>query len=450
MKARMSLKNIIFVTAIIILASMFFINICFATNNGKVNVDTAKLREQPNTEAKVLELLSNGEEVKILEEKDGWYKVEYKQITGYLRTDLVETSNKTEKQEPEENTTNEQPIPNTENIENAINEETTETSIEPIQEEGIEKGKQYKIVTNIRLKAIPLISAIELDEIVKDAQVEVIEVLNDWAKVKTAEGKEGWTIKGNLASIQSISEQPAVQTTENLTQATTANTQSTQETQKTRKMYVNTQTVNVRAEASKTSQTVKQLALNTEVTVMSTANGWAYVEVNGIKGYISESLLSSTKKETSRSSTTERATTTEQKTNTPATNNTVNTPAASAPSSKGSAVAAYAQQFLGASYKYGGTTPSGFDCSGFTQYVYKNFGVTLSRTAAGQYGNGTAVTDLQPGDLLMFGKSSINHVGIYIGGNQFIHAANPSKGVRIDSVSSSYYKSNYRGARRIF
>lgn len=447
MKARMSLKNIIFVTAIIILASMFFINICFATNNGKVNVDTAKLREQPNTEAKVLELLSNGEEVKILEEKDGWYKVEYKQITGYLRTDLVETSNKTEKQEPEENTTNEQPIPNTENVENAINEATTETSIEPIQEEGIEKGKQYKIVTNIRLKAIPLISAIELDEIVKDAQVEVIEVLNDWAKIKTAEGKEGWTIKGNLASIQSISEQPAVQTTENLAQATTANTQSTQET---KKMYVNTQTVNVRAEASKTSQTVKQLALNTEVTVMSTANGWAYVEVNGIKGYISESLLSSTKKETSRSSTTERATTTEQKTNTPATNNTVNTPTASAPSSKGSAVAAYAQQFLGSSYKYGGTTPNGFDCSGFTQYVYKNFGVTLSRTAAGQYGNGTAVTDLQPGDLLMFGKSSINHVGIYIGGNSFIHAANPSKGVRIDSVSSSYYKSNYRGARRIF
>lgn len=446
MKARMSLKNIIFVTPIIILASMFFINICFATNNGKVNVDTAKLREQPNTEAKVLELLSNGEEVKILEEKDGWYKVEYKQITGYLRTDLVETSNKTEKQEPEENTTNEQSIPNTENVENAMNETTTETSIDPIQEE-IEKGKQYKIVTNIRLKAIPLINALELGEVVKDVQVEVIEILNDWAKIKTVEGKEGWTIKGNLASIQAINEQPAVQTTENLTQATTANNQ---ETQKTKKMYVNTQTVNVRAEASKTSQTVKQLALNTEVTVVTTVNGWAYVEVNGIKGYISESLLSSTKKETSRSSTTERATTTEQKTNTPVANNTVNTPVASAPSSKGSAVVAYAQQFLGASYKYGGTTPSGFDCSGFTQYVYKNFGVTLSRTAAGQYGNGTAVTDLQPGDLLMFGKSSINHVGIYIGGNQFIHAANPSKGVRIDSISSSYYKSNYVGARRIF
>lgn len=438
MKARMSLKNIIFVTAIIILASMFFINICFATNNGKIIVDTAKLREQPNTEAKVLELISKGEEVKILEEQDGWYKIEYKQITGYLRTDLVETSNKTTKQETDINTTKEQNIQGADNL---VNEVATETSVEPIKEE-IEKGKQYKIVTNIKLKAIPLINALELDEIVKDTQVEIIEVLNDWAKIKTSEGKEGWTIKGNLASIQSTNEQPTVQTTEGLSQATT-------NSQETKKMYVNTQTVNVRAEASKTSQTVKQLALNTEVTVMTTVNGWAYVEVNGIKGYISESLLSSAKKETSRSSTTERENTkTEPKT--PVANNTVSTPVTSVPSANGIAVVAYAQQFLGASYKYGGTTPSGFDCSGFTQYVYKNFGVTLSRTAAGQYGNGTAVTDLQPGDLLMFGKSSINHVGIYIGGNQFIHAANPSKGVRIDSVSSSYYKSNYRGARRIF
>lgn len=441
MKARMSLKNIIFVIVIIILASMFFINICFATNNGKISVDTAKLREQPNTEAKILELISNGEEVKILEEKDGWYKVEYKQITGYLRTDLVETSNKNEKTDVNINEANEQTTQPTENV---IPQTTTETGVEPIQEQGIEKGKQYKLITNIRLKTIPLISAIELDEVIKEAQVEVIEILNDWAKIKTAEGKEGWTIKTNLTSIEAVSEQPTVQTTANLTQA-----ENTQQVQKTKKMYVNAQTVNLRAEASKTSQTVKQLALNTEVTVMTTVNGWAYVEVNGIKGYISESLLASTKKETSRSSTTERETT--KKTNTPATNNTVNnTPVPSVPSSKGVAVATYAQQFLGCAYKHAGTSPSGFDCSGFTQYVYKNFGVTLNRTAAAQYSNGTAVTDLQPGDLLMFGKSSINHVGIYIGGNQFIHAANPSKGVRIDSVSSSYYKSNYRGARRIF
>ena len=100
---------------------------------------------------------------------------------------------------------------------------------------------------------------------------------------------------------------------------------------------------------------------------------------------------------------------------------------------------------------YGGSSPSGFDCSGFTSYVYKQFGVSLNRTAAGQYSNGTAVskTQLQPGDLVMFGKSGINHVGIYIGGGQMVHAANPSRGVTTDTINSGYYANNYVGARRV-
>ena len=81
--------------------------------------------------------------------------------------------------------------------------------------------------------------------------------------------------------------------------------------------------------------------------------------------------------------------------------------------------------------------------------MYKHFGINLNRTAAAQYSNGTAVTNLQAGDLVMFGKSGINHVGIYIGGNTFIHAANPSRGVTTDTLVSGYYKTNYVGARRI-
>ena len=125
-------------------------------------------------------------------------------------------------------------------------------------------------------------------------------------------------------------------------------------------------------------------------------------------------------------------------------------PAKNVTSSTGSAVVNYAKQFLGYKYVYGGTTTNGFDCSGFTQFVYKHFGITLNRTAAAQYSNGKAVTDLQAGDLVMFGKSGINHVGIYIGGNTFIHAANSSRGVTTDTLSSGYYKTNYVGARRIF
>lgn len=112
----------------------------------------------------------------------------------------------------------------------------------------------------------------------------------------------------------------------------------------------------------------------------------------------------------------------------------------------------YAKGFLGSRYVYGGTTPSGFDCSGFVGYVYKNFGITLNRSSRDQYSNGVSVSksNLQAGDVVFFASgSSINHVGLYIGNNQFIHASTPSTGVIISDLNSSYYTSTYVGARRM-
>ncbi|WP_097026731.1 NlpC/P60 family protein [Clostridium peptidivorans] len=87
-------------------------------------------------------------------------------------------------------------------------------------------------------------------------------------------------------------------------------------------------------------------------------------------------------------------------------------------------VLAYAQKFLGTPYLWGGTTPSGFDCSGFTQYVFRHFGINLGRTTYDQINDGVPVSreDLQPGDLVFFGNSSPTHVGIYAGNNTYIHA----------------------------
>ena len=121
----------------------------------------------------------------------------------------------------------------------------------------------------------------------------------------------------------------------------------------------------------------------------------------------------------------------------------------------GKEVVEYAKQYLGYKYVSGGASPStGFDCSGFTSYVYNHFGITLNRSSKDQIKNGVAVdrSNLQPGDIVVFNNSAntaIGHVGIYIGGDNFIHAANPSEGVRITSLSSSYYKIRYVGARRV-
>jgi cell wall-associated NlpC family hydrolase len=114
-----------------------------------------------------------------------------------------------------------------------------------------------------------------------------------------------------------------------------------------------------------------------------------------------------------------------------------------------------ANAFRGTRYVMGGTSRSGFDCSGFVRFILSaTDGVELPRTATEQYYHGTAVSvsQAEPGDLVFFKntyKRGISHVGIYIGGGQFIHAANAHKGVRTDSLSSSYYQAHFAGLRRV-
>ena len=106
-----------------------------------------------------------------------------------------------------------------------------------------------------------------------------------------------------------------------------------------------------------------------------------------------------------------------------------------------------AKSFIGASYLYGGATPAGFDCSGFTMYCYKQLGIDLPHNAAAQIscGNSVSSNNLQPGDLVFFGKN-ISHVGIYVGNGKFIHSPRTGEFVRIDSLDA---RLNYAGACRI-
>jgi len=118
-------------------------------------------------------------------------------------------------------------------------------------------------------------------------------------------------------------------------------------------------------------------------------------------------------------------------------------------------IISYAKKYLGVKYVWGGSTPKGFDCSGFVKYVYAHFGVSLSRTSASQAKNGTKVNkaDLEPGDLVFFdtdgGRNRINHVGIYIGNGKMIHSSSHFGGVVITDISSGFYAKNYMTARRV-
>lgn len=110
------------------------------------------------------------------------------------------------------------------------------------------------------------------------------------------------------------------------------------------------------------------------------------------------------------------------------------------------------KSLIGIPYKWGGTTTNGFDCSGFTYYVFKQNGITIPRTSREQYYTGSWVRtpDLQNGDLVFFNTtgSGVSHVGIYIGNNKFVHASS-SKGIMISDLKNSYWNPRYLGAKRV-
>ena len=122
--------------------------------------------------------------------------------------------------------------------------------------------------------------------------------------------------------------------------------------------------------------------------------------------------------------------------------------------SRGESVAREALSYRGGRYRWGGTTSRGFDCSGLTQTVCRNWGLMLPRTSIEQFQQGKPIPkdQLQPGDLVFFKntyRKGISHVGIYIGEGNFLHAASTSKGIIVTSLSEPHYANRYAGARRI-
>ena len=195
--------------------------------------------------------------------------------------------------------------------------------------------------------------------------------------------------------------------------------------------WVNGTGVRMRSGAGTDSQILRVTSYGESVEVTGVAGNWYRVNAGGMTGYIRSDYVELGERTGS---------------------------AASAGTTAGSReigqkVVDFAKQYMGYSYVWAGSSPStGFDCSGLVYYCYGQFGYKLNRVADDQMDNGTAVSydSLQVGDLVFFGSGSYaNHVGIYIGNGNFVHAANPSSGVRVSSLNETYYATRYIGARRI-
>lgn len=186
---------------------------------------------------------------------------------------------------------------------------------------------------------------------------------------------------------------------------------------------VNSDGVNVRSDASTDSSVLATIEEDAIVTVNGLVDGWYDVTCEyGTEGYIRSDFLDLTES-----------------------------------SSSNSDIAATAKQYLGTGYVYGGASPRGFDCSGFTRYVYSQHGYSLPHSATSQWQSGLgtrvySISELQPGDLVFFNDPSRNagkacsHAGIYTGDGQFIHSSSSrSGGVIVSSLTSGYYNTYFVG-----
>ena len=465
MRSNLNIKSILII-AIIGIFSLMFLGKSFAAVTGKVNVETANIRETTDGNSTILEQASKGESLEVVEKNGEWYKVKYNGVQGYVREDLLEVSGSvaetgvTETNTPAQTTTNQVEENTTATVqptEQTTATEVTTTPEQPVATTSTEANKKDNILegmyitkSDVNLKLIPLVNGNNIKEIKKDATISVLGVYNNWALAESGLDR-GWVLFSKIQKVDENTVVPQATPEENKEEENKEEEAKAEEKEEEKTtevavaestMYINWDLVNLREQPSKESEAITSLTKATEVTVFAKDGEWSKVRVNGEEGYIKTSLLSETKPET----TTSRSL--DQERQPVETETTEEAPAASQPVSAAAGdVCSYAKQFLGCNYVYGGTSPSGFDCSGFTQYVYRNFGVDLNRTAEAQASNGTYVpkSELQAGDLLIF----THHAGIYLGDGTFIHAANSGTGVVITDLDESYYVRNYITARRV-
>lgn len=220
---------------------------------------------------------------------------------------------------------------------------------------------------------------------------------------------------------------------------------------------VQTETLRVRKKASTDSKIVTLVSEDDKLKVKKQTDDWAKVKVDGQTGYVSKDYAKVTysfgkAKSMKQIQAEQEAKEAKKRAEEAARSKSVST-TSSGSSATGSRIASYAQQFVGNPYRYGGNSlTNGIDCSGFTQQIMAKFGYSISRTSSSQSGDGRAVStsNLRAGDLVFYGDGgSIDHVALYIGGGQVVHASNsapyPRGGIKISNV-------NYRTpicARRI-
>ena len=464
-------KNKSLAITILMITMLIILSTKVQASTGTVEGETVNVRKETNTKSTVLTQLDKGQKVEILEEVEDWYKIETteknEKITGYVSSKYI---NVPKEQTVETKPETETPVTETPIVNNTETVPENNNNDEQIIE-GIKENTEYDITQEVKIRLLPLMNSIEKDS-ASSGKITIKEIINDWCKIEN-DSVSGWIRTNSLKKALKGEETSEPTETPTSTETPTEEKQPEEkqpeekpETQQPRttnndkvikKGYVSTESLRVRKEASQSSKDIDSLKKNDEVSILEELDGWYKIKIEGGVGYVSSKYISDTKvaETTSRSGSTIKTPTGQESEEKEKTESQDEPEDSSTSTATGEAVVEYAKKYLGYKYVSGGASPdAGFDCSGFTSYVYKHFGVTLSRSSRSQINNGPAVekSNLKIGDIVVFNNDAntvIGHLGIYIGGGEFIHASNPKDGVKITALSSSYYSARYVGARRV-
>ena len=469
-----NLKKVLSI-GILILITLFTISTYTNAATVKITGEVVNIRKEASTNSSVVAKLSENVECEYIGEKGNWYQIKYKNYTGYVSKDYAKLQGKVSNNQSNSNITNTQNNTTTQNTNGnqnnstqSNNEQTNQTTnnqnntqVNNNQENTTQTSNTQpvnkKLKQNSTIKILPLVHASNIGDAKTSDIVLVLAEASGWSYVQTDE-ISGWVRSNSLEDAK---------TTTQVNSKPIDSSTSQKEDNKAEKIgYISEEEVNMRKGAGTNYSIIKTLKLNTQVTILGEQGKWYKVKVGSDTGYISKDYVSDKAKVTNRSLTESRENKEEEKkvestknTNTTALDKTIgNNTSTTSNSIKGTDIVSYAKKYLGYKYVWGGEGSNGtFDCSGFTMYVYKHFGVSLPHYTVSQYNSGkgkkiTKQSDLKTGDIVFLTDyvtgAPCGHCGIYISDGKFIHADSTVMKVNISDLNGMY-KGRFCGALRI-
>ncbi|QWI75080.1 SH3 domain-containing protein [Bacillus mycoides] len=369
-----------------------------------VTADVLNVRSGAGTGHNVISKVKSGQVLQVIGQENGWFKVSVNGQTGYVSGDFVTTGG---------------------------NKGTTTT---------VQQGTgTYTVnVSSLNVRTGPSASHTVLGSVNKGKTVQVVGEVQDWFKINFNGGtgyvSKDYVTKGGSA-VSNETQQP---TTNNNNNTTTVQTGGS--------YVVNTGALKVRTGPATYNPVIGGVTNGTVLNVTGAENGWYKINHNGRTGYVSADFVKFVKGGVNNVVTggnqgTNQGTNQVQKPTAPTGGDT-------------SSIAGFARSLNGSPYRTAGTTPAGFDCSGFIHYVLNQTGHKGARqTVAGYWSSKTKTSNPQPGDLVYFQntyKSGPSHMGVYLGNGQFISAETDATGVRISSVSNSYWSKHLLGYTKAY